>query len=45
MDPTQTKVGRYYIAGNSPTATKVEQIKVIGRLLNIRLEVKQNNVV
>ena len=43
--PHQTKVGKYYIAGNSPTATKAEQIKVIGRLLNIRLKVKQNNVV
>ena len=42
--PHQTKVGRYYIAGNSATATKAEQIKVIGHLLDIRLEVKQNNV-
>ena len=40
----QTKVGRYYIAGNSPTAVKAEQIKVMGHLLDIRLEVKQNNV-
>lgn len=41
----QTPVGSYYIAGNSPTAAKVEQIKTIGRLLKVQLEVEQNNVV
>ena len=41
----QTPVGSYYIAGNSPTAAKVEQIKTIGRLLKVQLEVDQNNVV
>ena len=41
----QTQVGSYYIAGNSSTVTKMEQIKTIGRLLKVQLEVEQNNVV
>ena len=40
----QTEVEGYYIAGNSPTAAKVEQIRVIGHLLDIQIKVKQNNV-
>ena len=43
--PHQTQVGRYYIAGNSSTDTKVEQIKEIARCLNIRLDVEQLNMV
>ena len=41
----QTEVEGYYIAGNSPTAAKVVQIEVIGDMLDIRLEAKQNNLV
>ena len=40
----QTPVGKYYIAGNSSTSTKVEQIKEIARGLNIELKVEQLNV-
>ena len=43
--PNQTQVGRYYIAGNSSTDTKAEQIKEIARCLNIRLDVEQLNIV
>ena len=43
--PEQKKVGIYYIAGNSSTDTKVEQIKAIARCLNIRLDVEQLNIV
>ena len=42
--PNQTQVGRYYIAGNSSTDTKAEQIKEIARCLNIRLDVEQLNL-
>ena len=40
----QTPVGRYYIAGNSSTDTKVEQIKVIAQCLNIELIPEQLNL-
>ena len=40
----QKEVEGYYIAGNSPTAAKVEQIRVIGSVLDIQIKVKQNNV-
>ena len=40
----QTQVGRYYIAGNSSTDTKVEQIKVIARCLDIKLIPDQLNL-
>ena len=43
--PDQTQVGRYYIAGNSSTDTKAEQIKEIARCLKVRLNVKQLNIV
>lgn len=43
--PQQTKIRGYYIAGNSSTATKAEQIKTIGHLLKIEIDVEQNNVV
>ena len=42
--PDQTQVGRYYIAGNSSTNTKAEQIKEIARCLKVRLNVKQLNI-
>ena len=44
-DVQQTQVGRYYIAGNTSTDTKVEQIKEIARGLNIELIPEQLNVV
>ena len=40
----QKKVGKYYIAGNSSTDTKVEQIKVIAQCLNIELMPEQLNL-
>ena len=40
----QKKMDGYYVAGNSPTVTKAEQIKVIGDKLNIQLKVVQRNV-
>ena len=43
--PEQKKVERYYIAGNTSTDTKVEQIKVIAQCLNIELIPKQLNLV
>lgn len=43
--PNQTPVGKYYIAGNSSTETKAEQIKEMARCLNIRLDVEQLNIV
>ena len=42
--PNQIQVGRYYIAGNSSTDTKAEQIKEIARCLDIRLDVEQLNI-
>ena len=42
--PNQTPVGRYYIAGNSSTDTKAEQIREIARCLNIQLYVKLLNL-
>ena len=41
----QKRVGIYYIAGNSSTEVKSEQIKEVARCLNIRLDVKQLNIV
>lgn len=43
-DVQQTQVGKYYIAGNTSTDTKVEQIKEIARGLNIELKPEQRNV-
>ena len=40
----QTKLGRYYIASNTSTAEKVEQLEEIKRRLNIQLEIEQLNV-
>ena len=40
----QTKLGRYYIASNTSTADKVEQLEEIKRRLNIQLEIEQLNV-
>lgn len=43
--PKQKRVGIYYIAGNSSTDTKVEQIKAIARCLDIKLIPDQLNMV
>ena len=43
-DGHQTKVGIYYIAGNSSTDTKVKQIKVIAQCLDIELIPEQLNL-
>ena len=40
----QTRLGRYYIASNTSTAEKVEQLGEIKRRLNIQLEIEQLNV-
>ena len=42
--PEQKPVGRYYVAGNSSTDTKVEQIKAIAQCLNIELIPEQLNL-
>ena len=42
--PEQKPLGIYYIAGNSSTDTKVEQIKVIAQCLNIKLIPEQLNI-
>ena len=43
--PKQTKIGRYYIAANTSSDTKVEQIKVIAHCLKIELIPKLLNLV
>ena len=43
--PKQTKIGRYYIAANTSSDTKVEQIKVIAHCLKIKLIPKLLNLV
>ena len=40
----QRKAGRYYIATNTSTATKVEQLQEIANHLKIHLEIEQLNV-
>lgn len=42
--PEQKTVGIYYIAGNSSTDTKVEQIKAIARCLGIEMIPEQLNI-
>ena len=40
----QTRSGRYFIASNTSTAQKKEQLEDIARRLNVQLEVKQLNI-